>query len=562
MPSPRRYNFSLNSFRGRLTLWFGALSLAMLLSVGLYLGHIATQDLADFGGQTLNTSARSAADLLATNLREREKEIHRMRELALLQQGSLSDPQVRLALEQRQRDNNEYAWIGVTDSQGLVLQATGGLLVGQQVAQRPWFQAARTAPYIGDVHEALLLSRLLVPESGKEPLRFIDFAVPLLDGQGRLRGVLGAHAHWNWVTRTVESVVTQGAAQRQVQVLIADRSGNILYPLRLMTTLRLPQAADPAATHEVLRWDDGADYLTSMVEVRALTSSELGWRIVLRQPLEAALEPVYMLRRQLLVFGLIAALLFTFIAYHLAARISRPIEQLARAVREIELRGGTPVYPAPAQIREIDQLSRSIQSMTGSLLGHEHELETLNASLEQQVRERTEALSQANQELERLATIDALTGLNNRRRFDSRVQEDYQLLRRSGRGFGLILIDADHFKQVNDGHGHQAGDEVLRQLGRLLKQCTRVTDFVARYGGEEFVVLVPDIQDEAEGLAVAEKIRQAVAGASFPVVGRITVSLGLSCARATDVVATDVLERADKALYTAKQLGRNRVVSL
>ncbi|MFN4352197.1 MAG: diguanylate cyclase [Hylemonella sp.] len=554
--------FSPSSFRGRLTLWFGGLSLAMLLCVGLYLGQLATQELADAGGQTLQISARSAADLLATHLREREREIHRMRELALLQQGPLSAPQVRLALEQRQRDNNEYAWIGVTDSQGLVLQATGGLLVGQQVVQRPWFQAARTAPYIGDVHEALLLSRLLATESGKEPLRFIDFAVPLLDGQGRLRGVLGAHAHWNWVTRTVESVVTQGAAQRQVQVLIADRSGAILYPLRLMNTSRLPQAASPAAAHEVLRWEDGADYLTSMVEVRAQTSSELGWRIILRQPLETALEPVYTLRRQLLLFGLLTALVFTFIAYRFAARISRPIEQLARTVRQIELRGATPDYPAPAQIREIDQLNRSIQSMTGSLLGHEHELEALNASLEQQVRERTEALSLANQELERLATIDALTGLNNRRRFDSRLLESQQLLKRSGRGFGLILIDADHFKQINDGHGHQVGDEVLRQLGRLLSQCTRITDFVARYGGEEFVVLLPDLQNEEEGMAVAEKIRRAVADASFPVVGHLTVSLGLSCARAADAAAAEVVERADKALYTAKQLGRNRVVTL
>ncbi len=555
--------FHPRSFRGRLTLWFGGLALAMLLSVGLYLGQLATRELADAGGQTLQISARSAADLLATNLREREREIHRMRELALLQEGPLNAPQVRSVLEQRQRDNNEYAWIGVTDSQGLVLQSTGGLLVGQQVAQRPWFQAARTAPFIGDVHEAVLLSRLLAPDAAsKEPLRFIDFAVPLLDGQGRLRGVLGAHAHWNWVTRTVESVVTQGAAQRQVQVLIADQAGAILYPFQLMNTARLPQAAKPGAAYEVLRWEDGADYLTSMVEVRAQTSSELGWRVILRQPLETALEPVYTLRRQLLLFGLLTALVFTFIAYRFAARISRPIEQLAQAVRQIELRGATPAYPAPAQIREIDQLNRSIQSMTGSLLGHEHELEALNASLEQQVRERTEALSLANQELERLATIDALTGLNNRRRFDSRLLESQQLFKRSGRGFGLILLDADHFKQINDNHGHQAGDEVLRHLSRLLGQCTRITDFVARYGGEEFVVLLPDLQNDAEGLAAAEKIRQAVADASFPVVGHITVSLGLSCARATDTTATEVLERADKALYTAKQLGRNRVVAL
>lgn len=222
-----------------------------------------------------------------------------------------------------------------------------------------------------------------------------------------------------------------------------------------------------------------------------------------------------------------------------------------------------PVYPQDGeQVTEIRQLSDSIQSMTGALLRHERELETLNASLEQQVRERTEALSIANQELERLATIDGLTGLNNRRRFDARLHESFQLMRRTERGFCLMLIDVDHFKAINDQHGHQSGDEVLRRLGHLLTQCTRVTDFVARYGGEEFVVLVPDVQDEDEGRLIAEKIRTTIAGAVFPAVGRVTASVGLSCTRKGDTEAGEVVARADQALYQAKAEGRNRVVWL
>ena len=555
--------FNLSSFRGRLTLWFGGLSLATLLSAGLYVGRIATQELADFGGQTLYISARSAADLLSANLSERDKEIRLLRQIPAFTHGDLRSPELGKILTLRKQTYDEYAWIGITDPQGTVLQATNNLLVGVQVDKRPWFQAAVKAPYTGDVHEALLLAKQFPQRAPNEPLRFIDFAAPIVDDKGNVRGVLGAHAHWSWVTDTVESVITQGAAQRQVEVLIADVNGNILYPYRHVGTLQLPQRERPSAPYEVVRWNDGKTYLTSMAEVAAQTSTPLGWRVVLRQPLQAAVEPMQILHQQLLLFGLIATVLFALIAYRSATRISRPIEQLADAMRHIELRDQPPVYPdSKDEIYEIRQLSESIQSMTGSLLRHERELEMLNASLEQQVRERTEALSIANQELERLATVDGLTGLNNRRRFDTRLNESFQLLRRTGRTFCLVLVDVDHFKAVNDQYGHQTGDEVLRQLARLLTRCTRVTDFVARYGGEEFVVLVPDLQEEHEGVTVAEKIRATVAAATFPSVGRVTVSLGLSTARKADTNVAEVVERADKALYDAKQQGRNRVVQL
>lgn len=550
------------NFRGRLTLWFGLLSLATVLCVGLYVGRIATQELADFGGQALHVSARSAADLLATNLSERDKEISLLRQSLTFSRADLDAPELGKLLTLRQQTYDEYAWIGIADPQGKVIQATQGLLVGSKVDQRPWFQAALTGPYTGDVHEAVLLAKQLPQRTANEPLRFIDFAAPILDEKGQVRGVLGAHAHWDWVTDTVESVVTQDKAQRQIEVLIANAAGEILYPYHHMGKLQLPQRTRPDAPYEVVRWNDGDHYLTSMVEVPARTSTPLGWRVVLRQPLDVAVEPLRDLHRQLLIFGLLAALVFALITYRLATRVSQPIEQLARAMREIERRERPPVYPDERkQINEIRQLSASIQSMTGALLRHEAELETLNASLEQQVRERTEALSVANQELERLATVDSLTGLNNRRRFDARLQEAFQALRRNERGFGLLLIDIDHFKAINDRHGHQSGDEVLRRLGQLLTQSTRITDFVARYGGEEFVVLLPDGPDAREGLAVAEKIRAAVAAASFPEVGQVTASVGLSLARKDDTNAEAVVTRADQALYDAKAQGRDRVVT-
>ena len=131
-------------------------------------------------------------------------------------------------------------------------------------------------------------------------------------------------------------------------------------------------------------------------------------------------------------------------------------------------------------------------------------------------------------------------------------------MKRHGQPYAVLFIDIDRFKRINDTYGHETGDEVLRQLAQVLQGAARVTDFVARYGGEEFLVLLPDTS-EAGALTLGEKIRQAVATQSFPVVGEVTVSVGVSVARGADKNEEEVVPRADKALYRAKSEGRNRV---
>jgi diguanylate cyclase (GGDEF)-like protein len=552
----------LGGFRARLTLWFGGLTLLTLLSVGLYVGRMATQQLADASGAALHSTAQSAADLLAANLLEREQEIVLMSQSAEFTSGRLDHVEVQRTLERRKAMHGEYAWLGVADAAGVVRQATGGMLVQQSVQQRPWFQAASRGVYTGDIHEAVLLAKLLPGNPSGEPLRFIDFAAPIRSADGRLLGVLGSHAHWNWVTQTVESAVRHQGRRPELEVLILNRAGEVLYPEPLVGTLRLPERLTGARSYGMVHWPDGQDYLTSEVTVAAGMATDLGWRIVVRLPTQIALQPVDALRQQLLVLGLVAALLFAFVAYRLASRMSQPIERLAHAVRQVERREGEPDFPQETDAREVAQLSRSIQSMTRSLLSKERELEAVNASLEATVAQRTEALTRANEELARLATRDALTGVYNRRRFDERLDECFQTLRRTGRPSALLAIDADHFKRINDTHGHPAGDAVLLQLAQLLSEQVRATDFVARYGGEEFVVLLPDVGTVADAAIVAEKIRAAVAGAVFPGVGQVTISIGVSVSDTADPDASALTRRADAALYQAKAAGRNRVSSV
>ena len=166
-------------------------------------------------------------------------------------------------------------------------------------------------------------------------------------------------------------------------------------------------------------------------------------------------------------------------------------------------------------------------------------------------------LEQLNLELERLSVTDKLTGLYNRVRLDAVLNGEIDRAARSGQPFGIILLDIDHFKQVNDEHGHQVGDQVLQGVAGLLAGNTRKVDTVGRWGGEEFLIICPHV--DMEGIAqLAEKLRQAIAGHDFPVVGQKTASFG-ACTYWPDDHANSLVARADAALYAAKHQGRNCV---
>lgn len=542
------------SLRSHLTLWFAGLSLLTLLSVGFYVGHIATEQMKQASGNALLNTARAAATLLGEQLRERQLEVYLLSRAPHLERGDLDNPEILESMQLRSQARTEYAWMGVADADGKVHQAVNDLLVGQSVQQRPWFQVGLRRQYTGDPHEAVLLAKLLPGLPNGEPLRFIDFAAPIHNGAGQIIGVLGAHAHWSWVTRIVESAAfSHKNSAPDIQALIIDHDGKVLYPEALMgQQLAVNDAAAPG-------WSAGHGYLTSMVTVPTPSGTALSWSIAIRQPLETALQPARLLLYELLLLGVSAAVVFALVAYYLALHLSRPIEQLARAAKQVQNNQTGARFQLQHPVREIAQLGQSIDAMTQSLLGKERELQEANASLEATVAQRTAALTQANAELLSLATHDGLTGVYNRRRFDEKISEYVLLSRRSGRPFALLLIDADHFKRINDTYGHAIGDEVLQQLAQLIQSSVRTTDFVARYGGEEFAVLLPEIAQPDTPEVVAEKIRAAVAQAQFPGVGQVTVSIGLGLADPADNTHTALIKRVDQQLYQAKAAGRNQV---
>lgn len=172
------------------------------------------------------------------------------------------------------------------------------------------------------------------------------------------------------------------------------------------------------------------------------------------------------------------------------------------------------------------------------------------------------AVAIENAQLYQESVTDGLTGLYHHKYFELRLKEELDRAKRYGMPLTLVMIDIDFFKKVNDTHGHMTGDMVLERVASLLKEKTRLSDIVARYGGEEFAVILPNIP-YANALLVAERFRKTIEEHDFNGL-RITISLGIGHYAGTDedVDQKRLTELADKALYTAKENGRNRVESL
>jgi diguanylate cyclase (GGDEF)-like protein len=199
------------------------------------------------------------------------------------------------------------------------------------------------------------------------------------------------------------------------------------------------------------------------------------------------------------------------------------------------------------------ELSGTVVTLRDTTAEREAEIALLEAQ---------QRLQQANEELDRMAHTDALTGLANRRLLLMRIDEEIARAQRSGSPLALLMIDLDHFKRVNDRHGHLAGDAVLAAAGMALRALKRPSDVAARYGGEELALLVPDADRAAAG-AVAARVRRMLGelvhrdagGAEF----RVTASVGVAVLGDEVSDASSLIARADAALYGAKDAGRDRV---
>lgn len=281
---------------------------------------------------------------------------------------------------------------------------------------------------------------------------------------------------------------------------------------------------------------DGRKHLAGVAFLPAI-----GWFEITLLDLHTLLPQSYLwpLVAVFLVTLLVSLLLFHFI---IQSRILKPIMSLERAVEKVR-EGSFDLPRLEKPNNEVGWLADHFEKMAQKLGQSTRELET-------KVAQRTD-------ELNRLARIDPLTGLKNRRGLDEILEEEIQRARRQDSGFGVIWLDIDHFKTINDNLGHQAGDQILCRVALWLKAGVRPYDHPGRWGGDEFVVLLspcdPDTLEQ-----IARRIRELVEQESRKTGAAVTVSVGGFFARPGDTSDT-ILRHADRALYRAKAGGRNQV---
>lgn len=532
----------LNTIRARFVAisFFLVLCCTVLLSAGV--SRFTAGRLRGGVGKLLAETAFQISDKVDRGMWSRTREV-----LILAQQGALRDPSspgaAQAAIDNLQRAIPVFAWIGLADPDGIVVASSQGILAGSGIADRPVFSRARNGLFVDDVHEANPLSDLLPNPTG-EPMKFVDIGAPVHDGSGRLRGVLTAHLSWEWVREMNRSFISALGEQHIEPVIVAADRTVLLGPRgmsgQLLDMPIFDTLGEGRHPWQVLTWPDGREYLTGASRCRGyLEFQGLGWTVLVRQPTEVAFAPARQARAAILVAGLFMAVAAGLVAVILARGVTRPLEGIAadaRRLRDGEL-ADFPPYRGPV---EIEVLSESLREMVAGLARTRGERDSM----------------------ERLAMVDNLTSLPNRAGFEGYVaQFESEGLRRN-ETLGILFMDLDGFKGVNDTLGHEAGDMVLREVAGRIRSVLRGHDRAVRLGGDEFVLIVSlergSARPQAEGLTA--RLIEAVNGPMEIKGHRVQVGCSIGVAFYPESAADlrQAVRMADAGLYAAKRAGKNQ----
>ncbi|MFS0869459.1 diguanylate cyclase domain-containing protein [Paenibacillus xylanilyticus] len=528
-----------------LTMTFAVLSLLVTLTIGYIFSQKSAVAVETEIGHSLTSTASQTADQLDRFMWARSGELDLLGQMAALE-DRFDPSEIQMLLNQLQNSFPSFSWVGFMDSKGKVLASTDGILRGEDLSERPVYQEGIKGKFIGDVHNAVLLAKLLPNPSG-EPLQFVDISFPLKYKDGEVAGVLAAHLSWAWA-KEVQKAVLEPLKYREKDIemfIVSQKEHTVLLgpEERIGQPLELSgmQAAEINKTSwSIEKWADGTEYVTGMAFSQGhLDYPGLGWTIVVRQLKSTAFASVTDMLWFNVWAGLAVTVLFALIGWLISRRISSPIARLTQVADQ--LRAGDQVQiPENRGIKEIEVLSVSLRDMLTTLTNKDSELVFM----------------------QNLAHYDQLTGLPNRTALEVYLEESL-VSESADHTLTFLYLDLDGFKRVNDTRGHQTGDVLLQKVGQRLMALSHDKGITVRLGGDEFLIVLRSIgaYPKEEASAYAEEIIQSLNKPFIIEYERIRIGCSIGGAEypTNSVNPSEIIRMADEALYESKRSGKNKM---
>ncbi|MBU8539961.1 GGDEF domain-containing protein [Falsiroseomonas tokyonensis] len=468
-------------------------------------------------GARLAAVAGAMAARLDAGLSAWARDVALLARFAAFQQDPPDPAAARRLLEDLQTRSPEFSWIGFAGPDGRVIAATGGLLEGRDVSARPWFGGGLRGLYLGDVHPAVLLARLLPASEGGDGAYFVDAAAPVIGADGQLRGVVAGHMNWLWAEGVRQEMLRLSSERPAPELLVAGSDGNLLLGAEAERGQAVPGTAILRARQALQDgWQEEADGpLTGFAPTRGTADHPgLGWVVLARRDMAAVLEPLWTLGLWLALGTLGLAAAGGLLAGSVVARFGTAL----RAMNDGP--GGRDAA------EELDRLAATLKRLRNT------------------------------------AYRDPLTGLLNRAGFAAWREANPA----AERDCALLALDLDGFKPINDRLGHAAGDAVLVAIGSWFEANLRMGDCAVRMGGDEFLVCLrgPAAMAESAAAEVAARFQAALTEGLTTSEGRMQ----LGCSIGIAIIPRDApgieagIPKADAELYRVKRLRKAETVSL
>lgn len=282
----------------------------------------------------LSLISMQMAERLASNLYDRFSDLQSLSVLDVIRDPHASSHKKRLVLDQLKSSYPSYAWVGITDTKGKVLASSGGVLEGVDVSQRLWFQEGQKGPWVGDVHEAKLLAKVLLADRDGAPLRFADVTTKLTNEKGLFTGVIGAHLSWTWSREASQSLLANTKPEDKISIFVFRSNGEVI-----LSTSREPVTNTKALFETAQRWlqqkepqsngqlgTEAHGYLLGVSQLKPhIQAPSPGWVVVAAQPAETAFAPARDLRREILWSGLLVGISFALLSFLMSENFEEAI---------------------------------------------------------------------------------------------------------------------------------------------------------------------------------------------------------------------------------------------